>query len=328
LGWNLLKIIVWRLLALIPLLFVVALGSFFLIRLAPGDFLTELGDQQQITPETLSAFRQQYGLDQSWLSQFTGWLWRVLQGDFGYSFACNCPVSSLLAERLLNSVLLALAGLLLSVAIAIPLAVVATGFRARFLNRVLTLFSAIGISTPSFLLALLAALLAAKTGWFPIGGIRSLDYESYSTAQKIADFLHHLILPATVLAVRQIPSYFQQLRTSLSETLSQDYILTARAKGLPRRTILFKHALRNAVNPILSMLGNSAGALLSGAFVVEAVLSWPGIGSLAVSSLLSRDLYALLACLIYAAALLAVSNLLADLSLAVADPRIRRSQRI
>ena len=323
-----LKTILRRALAMIPLLVAVAFCSFLLIRLAPGDFLTDLSDNPHISPETISALRRQYGLDQSWYAQFTHWLLRALQGDFGHSFACNCPVSALLAGRLLNTALLAVAGLLLAMLIAAPLGAIAAGYGSRALDRILSFFTTLGLSMPSFLLALLAVLLAARTGWFPIGGVRSLDYERFSTMQKIADFLHHLILPASVLALRQVPGYLQQLRASLLESLSQDYVLAARARGLSEGAILFKHALRNAVNPIISMLGNSAGSLLSGAFVVEVILSWPGIGSLAVSSLLSRDLNALLACLIYAAALLAFSNLIADLLLNAADPRIRRPQRI
>ena len=322
-----LKLVFRRVLVLIPMVLAVALCSFFLVRLAPGDYFTELRANPQISEETIAALREQYAPDQPWYEQFAGWIARVLRGDFGYSFACNCQVSTLIVERVLNTTVLALASLLLGLLIALPLGALVAGHRCPWLDRALSFVTSFSLSFPSFLVALLAVLLAAKTGWFPIGGVRSLDYEKYSAARKLSDFLHHLILPATVLAVRQIPAYLRQTRVSMIEALSQDYIITARAKGLSDRSVTFKHAFRNATGPLISMFGNSVGSLLSGAFVVEVIMSWPGLGSLAVSSLLSRDLNVLVACLIYAALLLALGNLLGDLLLAAADPRIRRPHK-
>ena len=321
-----LKLIVWRTLALIPLLLAVALFTFLLLHLSPGDFLSELSANPQVAAETVAGLRKQYGLDQPWYVQFGKWLGQIARGDFGYSFACQCPVGSLVAERVFNTVALAAGSLLLALLIALPLGALAAWRRARgstsLLDRMLSFSATLSLSLPSFLLALLAVLLAARTGWFPVGGVQSLDHERFSTAGKFADYLHHLILPATVLALRQMPAYWRQMRAGMLEILAQDYILAARARGLGESRILFKHAGRNALNPILSMFGNSIGSLLSGAFIVEAVMSWPGLGSLAVNALLSRDLYVLLACLILAAALLAAGNLLSDLLLAAADPRI------
>ncbi|MGE0885447.1 MAG: ABC transporter permease [Blastocatellales bacterium] len=323
-----LRLILQRLIALVPLLLAVALGSFLLVHLAPGDFLAEMSLNPQISDETLARLREQYALDQPWYEQFGKWLTRIVRGDFGYSFAYSCPASSLIYERLGNTALLAFAGLAMTLGAAVPLGLLAATKRGGAVDRVLVFLSALSLSTPSFLLALLAVVIAAHTGWFPIGGVNSLDSEKLTATARLADFAHHLILPATVLAVRQVPSFFRQLRASLLETLAQDYILTARAKGMPERTVLFKHALKNAVNPLLTMLGNSIGSLLSGAFIVEAIMSWPGLGSLAVSSLLSRDLYVLVACLIFAALLLALGNLLADLLLALTDPRIRQTKQL
>lgn len=324
----LLKMIAWRLLSLIPLLLAVSLLTFLLIRLAPGDFLSELEANPQVSAETVAGLRQRYGLDQPWFAQFGGWLWRIVRGDFGYSFACQCPVSSLVAGRVFNTVTLAVSSLSLALIVALPLGALAAHRRSPRLDQVLSFFTTLSLSLPSFLLALVAVLFAARTGWFPIGGVQSLDHERLSAVGRLADYLHHLILPATVLALRQIPGYLRQMRASALEALAQEYILAARARGVSERAILFKHACRNAINPIISMLGNSIGSLLSGAFIIEAVMSWPGLGSLAVNSLLSRDLYVLMACLIYAAVLLALGNLLADLSLAAADPRIRRPAKI
>ena len=317
-------LVVWALLA-------VALGSFFLVRLAPGDFLAEMSLNPQVSPETLARLREQYALDQPWYAQFGKWLTGAVRGDFGYSFACHCPASSLIYERLRNTLALALAGLALTLLVALPLGLLAAKPHnkagASLLDRLLQFLSALSLSTPSFLLALLGIVFAARTGWFPIGGVHSLDYEGLSAAGRTTDFLHHLILPATVLALRFIPGFFRQLRASLIEALSQDYILPARAKGLSDRAVLLRHAFRNSINPLISMLGNSLGSLLSGAFIVEVIMSWPGLGSLTVSSLLSRDLYVLVACLVFSALLLALGNLLADILLALTDPRIRHPRQ-
>ncbi len=323
-----LKLIRQRFISLLPLLLAVALGSFLLVRLAPGDFLTEMSLNPQVSAETLARLREQYALDQPWYAQFGKWLAGIVRGDFGYSFAYSCPASGLVYERLLNTALLATTGLVLTLSLALPLGLLAANQRGKAIDRALVFLSALGLSTPSFLLALLAVVFAARSGWFPIGGVRSLDSEQLSATGRLADFAHHLILPATVLAIRQFPGFFRQLRAELLEILTQDYVLAARAKGLPERTIFIKHAFRNAINPLITMLGNSIGSLLSGAFIVEAIMSWPGLGSLTVSSLLSRDLFVLVACLIFAALLLALGNLLADVLLALADPRIRQTKRL
>ena len=252
----------------------------------------------------------------------------MLGGDFGYSFACHCPVGSLIAERLANTLTLATAGLALTLLAAIPLGLLASHRRGRVLSNALSLFTSLSLSLPSFLLALLATVLAARTGWFPIGGVESLDAEQLSAAGRVADFLHHLALPAMVLALRQFPAYFRHLRAGMDESLSQEYVVAARARGLSESRVLVRHAFRNTLNPLITMFGNSVGSLLSGAFIVEAIMSWPGLGSLAVSSLLSRDLNALMACLLLAATLMACGNLLADLLLAASDPRIRRRNAI
>ena len=317
------NLILRRLLASIPLLFLVALAAFALLQLAPGDFWAELQLNPQIAPETRAALRVQYGLDQPWYVQFAHWLAQVARGNLGYSFAYNQPVTQLIGARLFNTVTLALAALLLALLIAVPSGVLACDRRFRAIARALSALATVIISLPSLVLALLAVLLAARTGWFPLGGASGLDAETLTPLGKLTDYLWHLLLPALVLAARQVPGYFRQVRASVHETLTQDFILTARAKGLPERRILFKHALRNALNPVVSMFGNSLSSLLSGAFVVEAVLSWPGLGRLAVEALLSRDLFVLLGCLLYAALLLALGNLLADVLLLTLDPRIR-----
>lgn len=321
----LIKLIAKRLLLLLPLLLVVACGAFVLVRLVPGDFLTELSENPQISAETLATLRQQHGLDQPLPTQFGKWLWRAAQGDLGYSLIYYAPVSTLLRERLLNTIWLAVASLILAWLTALPLGVVVARGRTPWLDHSLALLSASLLAVPSFLLALLFLLFAARTNWFPLGGVAAIEAEKFAWPQRWADFLWHLTLPALVLALRQFPHYFQQVRASVRAGLTHDYIVTARAKGLREGVILFKHALKPAANALISQAGNSIGALLSGAFVVEVVLSWPGLGGLTVNALLSRDVFVLLACLLWSALLLALGNLLADVILLLVDPRLRRS---
>jgi len=322
------KVAVHRLLAMIPILLAVVFFAFLLIRMAPGDHLSELRLDPNVSEETIATLQRQYGLDRSWYAQFAQWCARAVKGDLGYSVAYHSPVTSLLADPLINTFVLTSAGLLLALLVALPLGVLTAGARRPWLDRCFDVITSTTLALPAFLLALLALLLAAKTGWFPLSGVRSLDYESFSPAARVSDLLYHLILPAGVLAVRQVPSYLRQLHAGLREILAEEYILAARAKGLSEASILLRHALRNALNPIITMFGQSIGALLSGAFVVEVIMSWPGIGSLAVNALRSRDQNVLVACLLCAGAMLALGNLLADLLLAVADPRIRRPQRL
>lgn len=321
----LLKLVAIRLAALLPLLLAVALGAFVLVRLAPGDFLTELSENPQVSAETLATLRQQHGLDQPLPVQFRKWVWRAAQGDLGYSLIYHTPVSTLLGERLGNTLWLAVVSLLLAWLAALPLGVLAT--RARWLERGLSWLSSLLLAVPSFLLALCFLLLAARTNWFPLGGVGAFETENFSWWQRQKDFAWHLALPALVLALRQFPHYFQQVRASVRECLTQEFTLTARAKGLSERAILFKHALKPAANVLVTQAGHSLGALLSGAFIVEAVLSWPGLGSLTVNALLGRDLFVLLGCLLWAALLLALGNLLADILLLLVDPRLRQPVR-
>jgi peptide/nickel transport system permease protein len=318
------RIILRRLLGLLPQLAGLALLSFLLLQLAPGDFLSELRLNPRVSEEMLAELRRRYGLDHPWYVQFGRWFWGIIRGDFGHSFLYNRPAGELVGERAFNTIALAGSALGITVAAATPAGALAARYRA--IERAGAALSTIALSVPSLLLAMMAMQFAAKTGWFPIGGVSSLEYESLTAAGKATDYLRHLMLPALALALRQVPAWFQNLRTGMREALAEDFILAARAKGLPEASILFKHALRNAINPLITMFGGSMGSLLSGAFVIEVVMSWPGIGSLAVSSLLSRDLYVLMACLMYAAILMALGNLLADLLLLMADPRLRRGE--
>jgi peptide/nickel transport system permease protein len=176
---------------------------------------------------------------------------------------------------------------------------------------------------PEVFLALLLLLFAAKTGWFPVSGMRSLHHDELSWLGRILDVLHHLVLPALVLASVPLASRMRQMRGNLLEVLRADYVTTARAKGLPERTVIVKHAARNAVNPLITLFGYTLGTLLSGAFLVEVVMSWPGLGRVTIDALVTRDLYLIMGAVMMASTVLILGNLVADVLLALADPRIK-----
>jgi peptide/nickel transport system permease protein len=313
-----------RLLLLVPLLLGVTFLAFLLLALAPGDYLTTLREDPDISRESIEAMRIRFGLDRPVGVQYLLWLKNVfLHLDFGESFSTRVPVFQLIAPRLGNTLLLALAAAIVAWGLAIPLGVLAALRRNTWVDRSASLVAFLGLSVPEVLLALLAVLLAARTGWFPIGGMRSLDYDSLSLAGKVWDRAHHLVLPALVLGTVPMAGRMRQMRGSLLEVLRQDYVTTARAKGLPERTVIGRHALRNALNPLITLFGYTIASLLSGAVIVEIVMSWPGLGRLTLDALLAQDLYLVMGSLVMAATMLVLGNLIADILLAASDPRIQ-----
>ena len=313
-----------RLLQLVPLLLTLTALTFLLLKLAPGDYLTTLAENPQVSSETLDAMRRRFGLDQPWMVQFLLYLRNVvLHLDFGESFSRHQPVITVLRSGLLNTLLLALAGALVTWGLAIPCGAWAAARHNRAVDRGLSLLAFLGLSLPEVLSGLLLLMLAARTGWFPVGGLRSLDWELLSPAGKALDLLHHLALPALVVGLVPLASRMRQMRASLLDVLALDYITTARAKGLDERTVIMKHALRNALNPLITLFGYTLGSLLSGSLVAEIIFSWPGLGRVTYDAILSRDQYLVVGSVLMAAVLLVLGNLVADLMLAAADPRVR-----
>ena len=294
------------------------------MHLAPGDFLSQLEVNPQVSPETIASMRERFGLDRPWPVQYGLWLKNVfLKLDFGESFSRHQPVFQVLAPAALNSLGLALAAAFLTWAVALPLGIVAAVKRNTWVDRSASLVAVLGISIPEVFLALLLLLLAAKTGWFPLGGMVSLDHDALSLGGRIWDRLHHLILPATILATVPLASRMRQMRGSLLEVLRADYVTTARAKGLSESRVVLKHAVRNALNPLVTLFGYTLGGLLSGAFLVEVIMSWPGLGRVTLDALLTRDLYLIMGSVLMASSLLVAGNLVADLLLLAVDPRLR-----
>lgn len=312
-----------RVLQTLPLLFGISALTFLLLQLAPGDFLNTMAENPNISQETLDAMRRRFGLDQPWYVQYGLYLKNIfLHFDFGQSFSRHQPVFAVLREGMANTLLLATAAALVTWGLAIPLGVWAAVRQYTWVDKVLSLLAFLWLSIPEVLSGLLLLFLAARTGTFPVGGMRSLDWEYLDFWGRAGDLLHHLALPALVVGLIPLASRMRQMRGNLLDVLRLDYVTTARAKGLDERTVVFKHAVRNAINPLITLFGFTLGALLSGAFVAEVIFSWPGLGRITLDALLTQDQYLVLGSVLMASLMLVVGNLIADLLLAVADPRI------
>jgi peptide/nickel transport system permease protein len=309
--------------AILTLLLASAL-CFAITQLAPGDYLDTLRQNPQISQETLTQLTQKFGLDQHPIRQYFNWLTRIItRGDFGFSFANQRPVADLLIERVTATLLLAISSLIITWAIAIPLGVMAAINQNRSIDRSLQIISYTGQGFPSFITALLLLFLAQNLSpLFPIGGMTSIDYPDLSPLGKAADLAWHMILPTIALSITSFAGLQRLMRGQLLDVLRQDYIKTARAKGLPENRVIYVHALRNAVNPLITLLGFEFASLLSGAFIAETFFNWPGLGKLMLEAVRQQDLYLVMAGLMMSALMLIIGNLLADLLLKAVDPRI------
>jgi peptide/nickel transport system permease protein len=312
-----------RLLHMIPLLIGVSLLTFLLMSLAPGDYFTALSQNPQISPDTIAKLKAQFHLDRPWYVQYCFWLKNVLSGNFGYSMAYHIPATSLIFQRLWNTFLLSFSALIIAWGIAIPLGIWAAVKKDSWVDHGCSLVAFVGLSVPDVLLSLLALWFAAATGWFPVGGAESPLYDFMPSTQQFWDRAHHLILPAIVLAASDLAGIMRQMRSNLLDTLRAEYVTAARARGLGEGWVIYKHALRNAINPLLTIFGYSLAALLSGAFIVENIMAWPGLGRLTLEAFFEKDSYLVVDCVVMATALLVVGNFIADLLLAWSDPRIR-----
>ncbi|HAN73436.1 MAG TPA: ABC transporter substrate-binding protein [Planktothrix sp. UBA10369] len=310
--------------ALLTLLLASAL-CFAITQLAPGDYLDNLSNNPQISPETLEQLRQQFHLDKSPLEQYWYWLTQIItRGNFGFSFANQRSVTSLLIERVPATLLLAFSSLILTWAIGIPLGIIGAVNQNRFTDRFLQVISYTGQGFPSFITALLLLFLAQKTSpLFPVGGMTSINFPDLSPLGKIADIAWHSILPTLALSITSFAGLQRLMRGQLLDVLRQDYIQTARAKGLPENRVIYVHALRNAINPLITLLGFEFASLLGGAFIAETFFNWPGLGKLILQAVQQQDLYLVMASLMMGAVMLIIGNLLADLLLKAVDPRIK-----
>lgn len=312
-----------RLLHMVPLLLGISLISFIIIQLAPGDFLTQQALNPQVSAERVAQERARFGLDRPIYLQYFIWLRNALRLDFGHSFSYRIPVFRLIGSRLFNTFVLSLSAMAFTWILSIPLGIISAIRQYSWVDKLLTFFAFLGLAIPNFFFALLLLFMAMRTGWFPVGGMYSIDYQSLSLAGKIWDRVYHLILPTIVLGTSGMAGLMRQMRGNLLDYLKADFLTTARAKGLSEGVVIWKHAVRNAINPIITIFGLSLPGLLSGAALTEIIMAWPGLGRLMLEAVLAQDLYLVMGSLIMSSVLLIVSNLAADLLLAWVDPRIR-----
>ena len=317
--------IVKRVLQGILTLFLASALSFAIIQLAPGDYLDTLRNNPQISPERLAELQRQFGLDQPAIVQYWRWLVRVVtRFDFGESFVYFRPVTALLRERIANTLLLAISSIIITWAIAIPLGIISAVKQNTLVDRSLRVLSYLGQGFPSFITALTLLFFAQLTSpLFPIGGKTSINHSDLSALGKILDIGWHMILPTIALSVTSFAGLQRLTRGQLLDVLRQDYIQTARAKGLPENKVLYVHALRNAINPLITLIGFEFASLLSGSFIAEFFFNWPGLGRLILQAVQAQDLYLIMASLMMGATMLIIGNLLADLLLKAVDPRIK-----
>jgi peptide/nickel transport system permease protein len=316
------KLLVKRLMQTIPLLFGISIFSFLIVALAPGDPLSHLMTNPHISRETIEALRHQLGLDVPVHIRYWRWLNGLLQGDWGLSLQYQVPVSTLLSTRLINTLILSLSATLVAIIVGVPLGVLAAVRRGRLTDHLCNLLATTSLSTPRIFLALLALLLAAKTGWFPLGGQYSTSFDRLTGFERVIDALHHLVLPALILSLSPLAIYLRQMRGNLLDTLEDDHVIIARAKGLSELAVITKHALRSALNPVITLFGFSIGNLLSGSALVETIMAWPGIGKMTVEAVFARDTYVLMAAVMITSVLLIIGNLIADILVGLNDPRI------
>jgi peptide/nickel transport system permease protein len=315
------RYILRRVLLAVVLLFGITVINFLIVNLAPGDPISRMVNPEiGISREQLEGLRAQFGLDKPLPVRYVYWLKEALRGNFGYRMSVqdHRPVATVLAERIPRTIELMIAAIFIANAVGIFFGIVSAIRRYSILDYVLTVTAFLGISTPGFFVALgLIYLLAVRLGWFPTSGVRSPLIEP-----SLTDRLHHLVLPATALAVEYVAGMMRQARASMLEVLNQEYIVTARAKGLRERVVILRHALRNAALPLVTLFGLYLPGLLGGSIIIETIFGWPGMGSLLIDAVHGRDYNMLMAINLVAATMVLVTNLVIDLVYAYIDPRI------
>jgi peptide/nickel transport system permease protein len=309
-----------RLLQAVPVVFLASVAVFLLIHLIPGD-PAEVVAGMSASPQVLSAIRQDMGLDQPLPVQYVKWVSRVARGDLGTSYSNRLPVSQLVGQRIPATLVLTLAAFLLTLVIAIPTGILAAVYQRGPADWLISSFNGLALAVPNFWFGILAIMLFALVlGWLPPGGLPDFTRDP-------GQGLKYLILPALTLALQSAAGVSRQIKASMLDVLYDDYVRTARAKGLSRGAVLMGHALRNALVPVITLLGLQVGRLLGGAVIVESVFAWPGLGSLTLDALGNRDYTVVQAALLLLIMSFIVVNLITDLLYGVLDPRIRLSGR-
>jgi len=323
------RFIVQRLLQAIPVFLVITLITFVLINLTPGGPLARLELDKDIKPADIERIRTNMGLDQPMWKRYLVWLGVVpnsrgefaglLEGEMGISYIDQTSVAENIVDRLPNTLLLTVTSLLISLLIAVPLGVISAVKRHTLLDNVATVLSTAGVSIPAFWFGLMAILLfSVKLRWLPSGGMYTLGQE-----QSRWDLLKHLLMPASILSILNVAGWNRYVRSSMLEVLGQDYLRTARAKGLGEKLVIARHALRNALIPVATLIGLSLPSLVGGALVTETIFGWPGMGRLAYHAATKRDYPIIMGVLVISSLMVLLGSLLSDVAYMALDPRIR-----
>ncbi|MGM0837276.1 MAG: ABC transporter permease [Bacillota bacterium] len=314
--------IVKRILHAIPILIGITILTFLIMQLAPGNPMQTMINPK-ISMEEMERAQANLGFDQSKIVQYFSWLKEILQGNLGYTIKTGQSVSDLILERLPATLTLTGSAFIMAFVIGVPLGVFSATHRYKLPDYVLTVFAFIGISIPSFFFGLgLIFIFALKLGWFPTSGMASIGANLTGFALFI-DHLKHIILPAVVLSLPTVAVVMRFTRSSLLEVLHQDFVRTADSKGLSRKVVIVKHALRNALIPVITIFGLSIPFLFGGAYITEHIFNWPGMGSMGIQAIVGREYPVIMALNLFTSILVLMGNLLADVLYAWADPRIR-----
>ena len=323
---QILRYIIRRLFQAVPIVLAIIVLNFFLLNMAEGDAVDVLaGEAGSATPEYMGELRAKFGLDQPLPVQLLVYLKNIISLDLGYSFRHDMPVSVLIVDRFWPTLLLMVSTIILAVLFGILLGLLAAINLNTWKDAVISVFALITYATPLFWVGLMMIVVfSINLRWFPTSGMENIAafYEGFD---RFVDITHHLVLPTITLSLFYLALYTRLMRASMLEQYGQDYVVTARAKGLPERRITFGHVLRNALLPVVTMAGVQVGALIGGSVIVESVFAWPGLGMLAFESLFARDLNLLLGIFLISSVLVVVVNLIVDVIYCFLDPRIEVS---
>ena len=324
---NLAHSLLSRVLQGLALVLAVVVLNFVLVHAAPGDPVeTIAGASGGMSPELMAQLRTQYGLDKPLPVQLGVYLGKVLSGDLGYSYFFNLPVISMIAERVPATLLLVISSVLLAFVVGTTLGVLSSRKPNGLLSQFITVLSMVGFAAPVFWMGIMLVILFASVfPILPVSGMRAVDSSGGASVKDAIDVLYHLVLPTLTLSLVYLAQYSRLSRSSMLDVLGSDFIRTARAKGLADRVVMYKHALRNALLPVVTVLGLQFGNVMAGAILVETVFNWPGLGRLAFDSVLRRDYPTILGVLLFSSIVVIVMNILTDLAYRMIDPRIKAS---
>ena len=317
--------IVRRLLISIPQLLGICFIAMLAMEIAPGDMLASVRHDPLFSKETVQEMEKQFLLDKPFIVRYFIWVYNVFQGEFGTSFSQKLPVLQVIKLYIWNTVLLSFTAMLCTWLLAIPLGIFSARRQNRFSDRAVAAFSFVGMSLPGFFLALLLLYAASVTGILPTGRMRSANFDELGRIGQALDVLKHMIIPLAVLVFGAIGSLQRIMRSSMLETLRAQYVTTARAKGLSENAVVYRHALRNALNPFITIFGMALPGVIGGAALVEIICSWPGLGSIMLAAARSQDYLLVMGNLLITGVLVIIGNLIADILIALNDPRVSYS---